>query len=190
MSLKKIALFASGRGSNALNLINYFKGNPEIEIAFVLCNKIDAPIVNLAKKEGVDVFVCSNQEVEQTDFLKSFCNQKEIDFIILSGFLRKIPSDLIQAYENKIINIHPALLPNYGGEGMYGIHVHQAVLKNNEKKHGITIHVVNEEYDKGEIINQYSFELVENETIETIQEKIHELEQKHFPKVVEQYILN
>lgn len=188
MNPKKIALFASGKGSNALNIIAYFKGNPLVEIAFVLSNKSDAPVISATKALGIKTVVCSNQEIEQGSFLIDLCEQEKLDLIVLAGFLRKIPADFTQYFDQKIVNIHPSLLPKYGGEGMYGNFVHQAVLANKEKQTGITIHFVNAEYDKGKMIAQFSCELDEKDTLESIQQKIHNLEMEHFPKTIEKIL--
>lgn len=188
MIQKKIALFASGRGSNALNIIDYFENDPRIKIQFVLSNKFDAPIVESAKKRGIRVVICSNKEVASDSYLLDLCEGYQIDYIILAGFLRKIPLSLIRLFDEKIINIHPSLLPKYGGQGMYGKFVHEAVLGNNEKETGITIHFVDADYDKGKIIAQFSCKLSDFETLESIQQKIHELEMEHFPRVIEKVL--
>lgn len=185
---KKIALFASGKGSNALNIITYFKENPQVEIAFVLSNKSDAPVISATQALGIRTVVCSNQEIEEEAFLKNLCEQENLDLIVLAGFLRKIPADFTQHFDRKIVNIHPSLLPKYGGEGMYGNFVHQAVLANKEAETGITIHLVNAEYDMGKIIAQFSCPLNEHDTLESIQQKIHALEMEHFPKVISSLI--
>lgn len=186
MARKKIAVFASGTGSNALNLSAYFEQHADIEVAFILCNKADAPVVAEARKRGLKVELCTNAQVDEPGFLVNLCRSYATDAIILAGFLRKIPQELVEAYPNRIINIHPSLLPKYGGPGMYGNFVHRAVLENKEKCTGISIHFVDPEYDKGELIAQFECELGENESIESIREKIHTLEMLHFPKVVEQ----
>lgn len=188
MVKSRLAIFASGQGSNALNLIEHFKNEKDIEIGFVLTNKSDAPVIQSAREKGVEVHICSNTEVQSPAYLKQICEDKAITHIILAGFLRKIPQDLVTAYNNRIINIHPALLPKYGGEGMYGKFVHQAVLEHGDLQTGISIHLVNEEYDKGEILAQFSCPLTENETVESIQEKIQQLEKQHFPKTVAQFL--
>lgn len=183
-----IAIFASGTGSNALNIIEYFKNNSKIKVAFVLCNKFEAPIVKSAFEKGIKVVVCTNQEVENSEFLYDICKKNKVTEIILAGFLRKIPALFIQKFQNKIINIHPSLLPKYGGNGMYGKFVHEAVIKNDEKETGISIHLVDDEYDKGEIIAQYKVELSEKENIDSILQKIHILEMKNFPKTIEEFL--
>lgn len=185
MRKKRLAIFASGTGSNAMNLINYFKDHAGIEVAFVLCNNSEAKIVESAKSEGVDVLVFSNNQVADGDFLTQTCHESKIDWIVLAGYLRLVPSELIKSYPNKIINLHPALLPKYGGKGMHGTNVHRAVLANNESKSGITIHYVNEKFDDGEIIAQFKCDLSSKDTIQQLQEKIHTLEQINLPVVVE-----
>ena len=184
----KIALFASGTGSNAETIIRYFEHKPTVEVVFVLSNKAQAPIVTKAKSLGVDVIVCSNQEVESDVYLVQLCQNRDIDYIILAGFLRKIPDTLIAAYPEKIINIHPSLLPKYGGAGMYGRHVHAAVKAANEVETGITIHFVSEEFDKGRIIAQYKVALSSEDSIESIQEKVHQLEQQYFAETIEHVV--
>ncbi len=189
MEKRKIALFASGNGSNALNIIEYFKNHSQIEVAFVFTNNKNAGIIAAAEKLGVKVLVCNNLDAENSNFLIDLCEKEAISFVVLAGYLRKIPEDFVAHFPNKIINIHPALLPKYGGVGMYGAHVHRAVLENKEKETGITIHFVNSEYDKGEQIAQFSCQLTDNESVESIQEKIHALEMEHFPKVLERVFL-
>ena len=188
MSTIKLAIFASGNGTNALNLISHFKDHSQFEVAFVLVNKKDAPIIHLAQKENVEVILCTNNQVDELGFLLNLCKTRAISAIILAGFLRKIPIDLVNYYSDKIINIHPALLPKFGGVGMYGKYVHQAVLAAQEKETGITIHLVNDEYDRGEILAQFSCQLNANDDVESIQRKIHQLEMQHFPLVVEQVL--
>jgi phosphoribosylglycinamide formyltransferase 1 len=189
MNQHRLAIFASGKGSNALNIITYFKKHPRIKVTFLLCNKLEAPIVQTASKKGIKVIVITNEEVEKADLLLKLCVKHHISTIILAGFLRKLPQDFVQHYPKQIINIHPSLLPKYGGEGMYGKFVHEAVLANQEQETGISIHFVNEEYDKGKLIAQFKTKLNETETLESIQEKIHALEMKHFPKTIEQTLL-
>lgn len=190
MKMIRLAIFASGTGSNAINIIRFFKTSATVEVAFVLSNKSDARIVTTAKEAGVDVKVVSNQQVEDATVLVELCQANQIDYIILAGFLRKIPEQLITAFPNRIINIHPALLPKYGGKGMYGINVHKAVLENKEAESGITIHYVNAEFDKGEIIAQFKCAIDENETLETLQSKIHQLEHANFPTVIKNSIVS
>ncbi|MEN8824939.1 MAG: phosphoribosylglycinamide formyltransferase [Wenyingzhuangia sp.] len=183
----KIVILASGSGSNAERITQYFSSHKNVEISYILSNKNDAFVLERAKKHGIKTKVFSNKEMkEQIEFLNLL--KTEADFIVLAGFLLKVPEHIIKAFPNKIINIHPALLPNYGGKGMYGMHVHRAVKKNNETETGITIHYVNENYDEGAIIFQAKTALTTEDTPETIANKIHELEQQHFPNVIEQVI--
>lgn len=183
-----LAIFASGAGSNALNIIRFFKNSEAVKINFVLCNKPDAKIVTAAKEEGVNVVVVSNQDVEEGIKIVDLCELNNVDYIILAGFLRKIPEQLIGLYPNRIINIHPSLLPKYGGKGMYGANVHKAVLENKEKESGITIHYVNSEFDEGEIIAQFKCTVDDSETLESLQQKIHQLEHANFPIIIEKTV--
>ena len=185
----KLALFASGSGSNALKIIDYFSFHPSIEVAFVLSNKKDAPIVEAAQKKGVKVHVFSNDEVSDGQFLSKICLDEGVDFIILAGYLRKIPEQLLVSYSDKIINVHPALLPKYGGKGMYGKHVHESVLKNKESETGITIHYVDENFDEGRIIAQFHCAVFEEDTLKSIQDKIQYLEHSYFSVVIEKTIM-
>jgi phosphoribosylglycinamide formyltransferase-1 len=185
MAKIKLALFASGSGSNAMKIIDYFSDNKSVEIGFVLTNKKDALVVQLAKEKGVEVIVYTNDEVSDGELLTKKCLEKNIDFIILAGYLRKIPVELLATYSDKIINIHPALLPKHGGKGMYGKFVHEAVIKNKDSETGITIHFVNEHFDEGRIIAQFYCEVNENDTVESIQKKIQQLEHNYFPVVID-----
>jgi phosphoribosylglycinamide formyltransferase 1 len=187
----KIAIFASGSGTNAENLINFFKEKSSLaSIVFVLTNNKRAGVINRCKKLAVPVFVMNNSNFEHPDSLLQLLKKNEIDWIVLAGFLRKINPDLIAAFPNGIINIHPALLPRYGGKGMYGHYVHEAVVAAGEKESGISIHFVNQNYDEGAIIFQAKCELEINESPTTLATKIHTLEQIHFPKVLEQLLQN
>ncbi len=189
--MHKIAIFASGSGTNAENLINFFKGKSGLaNIVFVLTNNKNAGVINRCKKLAVPVFVVNNSNFEHPDSLLQLLKKNEIDWIVLAGFLRKIHPDLIAAFPDRIINIHPALLPRYGGKGMFGHHVHEAVVAAGEKESGISIHLVNKNYDEGAIVFQTKCELESNETAATLAVKIHHLEQMHFPKVLEQLLQN
>lgn len=183
----RIIIFASGSGTNAENIINYFDKSDYIKVTFVLANKQNAGVLERAKKLNIPSKVFSKLELNSDIFLQFL--KKEADFIILAGFLLKIPEKLIQAFPSKIVNIHPALLPNYGGKGMYGMHIHQAVVANKEPKTGITIHYVNKNYDEGAIIFQKEVALEESDTPEEVAVKIHQLEQDNFPKVIENVLL-
>ena len=190
MQKKRIAIFASGNGSNAVNLIRSFTDDHKLEIAFVLSNNSDARVLNSAKSLGVKNIYFSNEDVANGDFISNFCKKEKIDWIILAGYLRLIPQELIEAYDGKIINLHPSLLPKYGGKGMYGHHVHEAVIKNGEKNSGITIHFVNEAFDEGEIIAQFHCSIDQNETVSSLESKIRYLEQTYLPAVIRGTILS
>ncbi len=183
----RVAILASGSGTNAENIVNYFKDNNNVEIAMIASNKPDAYVLERAKKLGVPYYHFTNEELKE-GMVANQLILKRIDFVVLAGFLQKIPSGLIQVFPNRIINIHPALLPNYGGKGMYGDKVHQAVIEKGDKQSGISIHYVNENYDEGAIIFQAKCEVNENDTPESLAKKIHELEYQHFPKVIEEVI--
>lgn len=183
----KIAIFASGSGSNAENIANYFKDKPVAEVGLILTNKADAYVLERAKKLAIESVVFSSEQLKSGELVNLLKN-KGIDFIVLAGFLLKIPENLIVAFPNKIINIHPALLPKYGGKGMYGDAVHKAVVVNKEKESGITIHYVNEHYDEGAIIFQAKCAVIESDTYEEVAYKIHQLEYEHFPRVIEQIL--
>jgi phosphoribosylglycinamide formyltransferase-1 len=184
----RIAVFASGSGSNAEQLIRHFKEQAADvgEVALIVCNKPDAYVLERAKKWNVPFLLIDRELLyERTDELIAMLKQHEIDFIVLAGFLWLIPPALIEAYPQRIVNIHPALLPRYGGKGMYGMHVHRAVIANREKESGITIHYVNEHYDEGQHIFQARLPIAEGTTPEQLAEQIHALEHRHYPQVVE-----
>jgi phosphoribosylglycinamide formyltransferase-1 len=183
-SHKNLVLFASGNGSNALNIIRYFKANPNINVKAVFCNNPKAKVLEKAIQENVPTFVFTKQELNETDVVLEKLKDVSADVIILAGFLLKIPGKIIESFSDRIINIHPALLPKYGGKGMYGMHVHQAVVEHKERETGITIHYVNENYDEGAIIFQEKCAVSEDDSPEDVAEKIHALEMKYFPKVL------
>ena len=186
----RLAIFASGTGSNAARLIDYFKDHPNFEVSFVLTNKPQAPVVNKTIQRGIKLISCTNQEIDQSDYLVDLCKNEKVDFIVLAGFLRKIPADFIRYYDKHIINVHPSLLPKFGGVGMYGLNVHTAVKDTGETESGITIHYVSENFDEGQRIAQFMITIDRNDTVEQIQSKIHHLEQVYFPIIIEQEILN
>jgi len=187
--LKKIAIFASGSGTNAENIIKWFNNKTYLaEVAFVVTNNPKAGVINRCKRLSIPVFVINNVDFENGKSLINFLKKNEIDWIVLAGFLRKINPNLIDEFADRIINVHPALLPNYGGKGMYGHFVHEAVIKAKEKESGITIHFVNQNYDEGAIFFQAKCILADGETADTLAAKIHSLEQAHFPKVLEQLL--
>lgn len=185
---QNIAVFASGSGSNAENLVNYFRESPSIKVQLIVSNKADAPVLERAKRLGVRFAVFSKNEFENGKKILSLLNDFDIHFIVLAGFLLKIPEELLHVYPDKIINIHPALLPKYGGKGMYGDKVHQEVVLNKEKQTGITIHYINENYDEGQIIRQVVCEVSEDDSPADVATKVHALEYQYYPRVVEQII--
>ena len=188
LHMKKILLFASGAGSNVENIIQYFKNNPYIKIAAVFSNNSNAIVLDKAKNHNVPTLIFNREQLTDGFVFDKIAELKP-DLIVLAGFLWKMPEEIVKAYPNKIINIHPALLPKYGGKGMYGIKVHQKVLENKEKETGITIHYVNEHYDEGEFIFQQKVAIEDCKTPEDVANKIHEFEHKYFPIIIEK-ILN
>jgi len=184
-----IALFASGSGSNAENIVRYFQKKENVNVALVLSNKNDAFVLKRAKKLHIPSVTFTKKEMEETDKILQILEKNKINFIVLAGFLLKIPAYLIAAYPNRIINIHPALLPKYGGKGMYGHFVHEAVVAAKEKESGITIHFVNEHYDEGAIIFQAKCPILPTDTPDDVAGKVHELEYEYFPKVIEEAII-
>ena len=183
-----IAIFASGSGSNAQRIVEYFMGNRQINISVILTNNKSAYVIERAKQLNLPYIVISKLELDQNEIMLKVLKERNIKWIVLAGFLLKIPEFLIKAFPNNIINIHPALLPKYGGKGMYGDNVHKSVIMNKESESGITIHFVNELYDDGEIIFQAEVKIEADETPETLAKKIHELEYKYFPEVIEKVI--
>lgn len=185
--MKKIAIFASGSGSNAENIARYFAGSENLNIECIYSNKTDAYVLDRAKKFNIPTRVFSKDEFYNTNIIVNQLKGLNIDLVVLAGFLWLIPENLINQFT--IINIHPALLPKYGGKGMYGSKVHQAVVDNHEKESGITIHYVNEKYDEGQIIFQAKCPVNENDTADDVAQKVHELEYKYFPKIIEDLLL-
>lgn len=185
---KSIAILASGSGTNAENLIKYFEHNAHIKVVRVLSNKKNAKVLDRAKNLNVPYKYFDRIDFYESDTILNLL-KKEVDFIVLAGFLWKVPLKLITAFPNKIINIHPALLPKYGGKGMYGMHVHKAVVENKEKESGISIHYVNENYDEGAIIFQKKIKVVPSDTPEDVAKKIHALEYRYFPEIIENVVL-
>jgi phosphoribosylglycinamide formyltransferase 1 len=182
--MKKIVIFASGLGSNAENIIKHFKDTSIGKVIIVFTNNPKAYVIERAKNLQVPTEVFSKEDLNESIVLQKI-NDIKPDLIVLAGFLWKFPADIIAQYPDKIINVHPALLPKYGGKGMYGMNVHRAVVENNEKETGITIHYVNENYDEGNIIFQKKVTVLITDTPEVVAEKIHELEQKHFAVIIE-----
>ena len=185
--MKKILLFASGTGSNVENIIQYFKNHHEIIVVGVMSNNPHAKVLEKAVKHNVPIFIFNKIQLSE-GFVLDKINQLQPDLIVLAGFLWKFQEHIIAKYPNKIINIHPALLPKYGGKGMYGMNVHNAILENKETETGITIHYVNEHYDEGEFIFQQKVNIKDCKTAEEIAIKVHELEHNLFPKIIEQLL--
>lgn len=183
--MKKIAIFASGEGTNAQRIIDYFKNSTTVKVALVFSNKHEANVLNRAKKEQIPTVILNKATFYDTNETIELLKNKEIALIVLAGFLWMIPEALVKAFPNKIVNIHPALLPKFGGKGMYGMNVHKAVIEAKEKQSGISIHFVNEKYDEGKIIAQHVCEVRDNDTPETLAERIHQLEYIYFPKTIE-----
>jgi formyltetrahydrofolate-dependent phosphoribosylglycinamide formyltransferase len=184
LQTRKIAIFASGAGSNAEKIITHLKNHSSIEVSLVVCNKPGAGVLDIAAANGIPILLIEKERFFRGDSYLPELKGYGIDFIVLAGFLWKIPEALIKAYPNKMINIHPALLPNYGGKGMYGMKVHEAVIAAGEKQSGITIHYVNEHFDEGEAIFQAICLLEAGETPESLAQKIHVLEHRHFPEQI------
>ena len=182
---KRIAIFASGSGSNAQKIMEHFKRNPDVEVVLVLTNNPQAFVLQRADNFEIPSHIFTRHEFYETDDVIRLLKMHQVDLIVLAGFLWQIPKLLLESFPNKIINLHPALLPKYGGKGMYGNHVHNAVLENKEEESGITIHFVNENFDEGEIIHQSKFKIEPGDNLEMIKFKGQQLEHQHFPKVIE-----
>lgn len=185
----KIAIFASGNGSNAIKIIEHFKDQPQYQFV-VLSNKKDAPVLEKAQKLKIETYTFGRKDFYETENVLDFLKEQKVGFIVLAGFLWLIPENLIRLYPNKIINLHPALLPKYGGKGMFGSRVHEAVIEAKEQESGITIHYVNEKYDDGQVIFQAKCSITKEDTPESLAQKIHQLEHLYLPKMVEKLVKN
>ena len=185
--MKRLSIFVSGNGTNLQRIAEYFADNKDVEIANVVCNNPQAYSIERAKKLGIPLRMITRQDFKSEAFVEEL-QSLGIDLIVLAGFLWKVPEALIKAFPKRIVNIHPALLPKYGGKGFYGEHVHEAVVAAKEAQSGITVHYVNELYDSGEIILQARVSLDENETPDSLAVKIHQLEQAYFPVAIEQVL--
>lgn len=185
---KKIVIFASGNGTNAINIYHYFRENKAVEVSHIISNKKTSRVLRRAHDLGIKCIHFEKEDLYDAPNLLDVVKDIKPDIIALAGFLLKLPEDFLAAFPNKIINIHPALLPKYGGEGMYGERVFKRILKNKEKESGITIHYVNAEYDEGEIIAQFKIHLEDNEDLNSLEEKIHALEYEHYPQVIEKLL--
>lgn len=180
----RLAIFASGSGSNAENIICFFSAEKRVEIGLIISNRAEAQVHERAKRLCVPSFTYSRETLTDGSILSKMLKNERIDFIILAGYLMKIPTELISAYPNRIINIHPALLPKFGGKGMYGNRVHQSVIDAKEQESGITIHIVNENYDEGSIVFQAKCPVFPDDSAEDVAARVHELEYKHYPEVI------
>lgn len=184
----KLAILGSGNGTNAQQISEYFAGRTDVVVACIIYNKRDAYIAERAKKLGIESRYFGRADFYENHAVRDYLADKQIDWVILAGFLWLVPQELLQAYPGRIINIHPALLPNYGGKGMYGHHVHEAVVANHETESGITIHIVDEHYDRGTTLFQARCTLTPDDTPDTLAEKIHLLEKEHFPRVIDETV--
>ncbi|PTQ95578.1 formyltetrahydrofolate-dependent phosphoribosylglycinamide formyltransferase [Mucilaginibacter yixingensis] len=182
---KRIAIFASGSGSNAQKIMEHFKRHPEAEVVIILTNNPQAYVLQRADNFEIPTHVFNRTEFYDTDSVIKLLKNLQVDLIVLAGFLWLVPVSLLNAFPNKIINIHPALLPKFGGKGMYGDHIHKAVLAAGEEESGITIHFANEHFDEGEILHQSKFRIEPGDTLDVVKFKIQQLEHHHFPRVIE-----
>lgn len=185
-AIKHLVIFASGTGSNAQQIINYFRNSTAAKVALVVCNKPGAGVISIAGKENIPVLLIEKEQFFRGNAYLPELQKSKVDLIVLAGFLWKIPQKLIDAFPRRIINIHPALLPKYGGKGMYGQYVHEAILNAGEMESGITIHYVDEHYDNGDVIFQTACPVLEDDTAATLAERIHKLEHLHYPLVIEE----
>jgi len=186
--LKNIAIFASGAGSNAQKIIDHFKQSDKARVTVIVCNKPGAGVLQIAEREGITSILIEKEAFLHSDKYIRLLKEQKIDLVVLAGFLWKIPANLVQAFPNRIINIHPALLPKFGGKGMYGHFVHEAVIAAGEKESGITIHFVNEKYDDGETILQERIIITPEDTPESVARKVQALEHQWFPVIVERLL--
>lgn len=182
---KHIAIFASGSGSNAENIIRYFSNSSNVEVSLLICNKHNAYVLERVKKFDIETQIITREDFQKSEYVLSILKNKHIDFIVLAGFLLQIPLYIIESYPKSIINIHPALLPRFGGKGMYGNNVHRAVIDAGETQTGITIHYINEHYDEGECISQHTCPVFPDDTPETVATRVHELEYKYYPQTID-----
>jgi phosphoribosylglycinamide formyltransferase-1 len=184
----KIALFASGKGTNVENIIRYFNGNKSVNISVIYSNNKNSGAILHAKKHQIPGILLNKEDLSDSNELVNELNSSQIDLVVLAGFLLKIPRKFIEEFNGKIINVHPSLLPKYGGKGMYGDNIHKLVLSNKENKTGITFHYVNENYDEGKIIAQYEIELDVNETLNSLKKKISREELLNYPKIISSFL--
>lgn len=187
-TVKKIAILASGSGSNAENIANYFKGSDYAEVSFIIANNPDAYVIERAKRLCIEYAVVTKAQFMEADNIIDMLKERDIDFVVLAGFLLLVPAKLIQAYPGRIVNIHPALLPKHGGKGMYGDRVHKAVVESGDTESGITIHLIDEQYDKGTTFFQAKCPVLPTDTPDDVATKVHALEYEHFPHVIEEIL--
>lgn len=188
INVKKIAILASGSGSNAENIANYFNGSNYAEVSFIIANNPEAYVIERAKRLGIECAVVTKAQFMEADEIIAMLQERSIDFVVLAGFLLLVPSKLIQAYPGRIVNIHPALLPKHGGKGMYGDRVHKAVVESGDTESGITIHLIDEQYDKGTTFFQAKCPVLPTDTPDDVAAKVHALEYEHFPHVIEEIL--
>ena len=186
--MKNIVIFASGAGSNAQRIVDHFRNSPLARVSLIACNNPAAGVLKIAEKENIPSLIIEKERFFRGDAYLPELKEKNTELIVLAGYLWKLPQELIDAFPARIINIHPALLPKYGGKGMYGDKVHQAVLANNDKESGITIHYVDGHYDNGDIILQVRCPVLVNDTVDSLAKRIHSLEHEHYPKAIEKLI--
>ena len=186
--MKKIAILASGSGSNAENIANYFKGSDYAGVSFIIANNPDAYVIERAKRLDIEYAVVTKAQFMEADSIIDMLKERDIDFVVLAGFLLLVPAKLIQAYPGRIVNIHPALLPKHGGKGMYGDRVHKAVVESGDTESGITIHLIDEQYDKGTTFFQAKCPVLPTDTPDDVATKVHALEYEHFPHVIEEIL--
>jgi len=189
VNMKKIAIFASGNGTNAETIIKYFDKNNDVTVSRVFCNRENAFVLTRAKNLDIPVLIFDRKTFYESDKVLNQLKKDNTDLIVLAGFLWLIPDNILKNYRNRILNIHPALLPKYGGKGMYGSKVHEAVINAGEKESGITVHFVNEKYDEGEIVFQAKCRVDKNDTPDSLAGKIHKLEHKHYPEIIEKVLM-
>ena len=187
--MKNIAIFASGSGTNAQKIMEHFENFSDIQVKLILVNNPNAGVIQRADKFNIPVIKFNRQQFSKSNEVVNVLESNNIDLVVLAGFLWLVPQNMVTAYPNKIINIHPALLPNYGGKGMFGDNVHNAVIAAKEKQSGITIHYVNEKYDDGAIIAQFTCNIEPTDTPDDLASKIHKLEHQHFPQVIENALI-
>ncbi|MEZ5032520.1 MAG: phosphoribosylglycinamide formyltransferase [Saprospiraceae bacterium] len=186
--VKTLALFASGTGSNVRCIHAHFSPDPDVEIGILVCNRPDAAVVSFARDQNIPVRLMTREDLHDPSRLIADLQAAKVDLVILAGFLWKIPGEMVAVFPDRILNIHPALLPRYGGKGMYGKHVHEAVIAAGETESGITIHLVNDHYDEGTILFQARCPVHPGDTPEQLAERIHQLEHQHYPNIIEHYL--